>query len=232
MIFTTRSKKINVSTSIKICNHEISRVDHSKFLGIVIDDKLNWSYHINSIKNKIAKGIGVICKAKRFLSKKTLLTLYYSFIYPYLHYGISARGNTYKSYIDPLIKIQKRAIRIISSARHDAHSEPLFCELNLLPLCKIYIMNVQMFMFKYYHGLLPKVFENMFTSNTSVHEHYTRQQVKYHSPLWRLEIVRRGIRIQGARFWNYMLDKINYMCSPLTYKFHLKRFLLNNGIDL
>ena len=89
-----------------------------------------------------------------------------------------------------------------------------------------------MFMFEYYHGLLPKVFENMFTSNTSVHEHYTRQQVKYHSPIWRLEIVRRGIRIQGARFWNYMLDKINYMCSPLTYKFHLKRFLLNNGIDL
>ena len=64
MLFTTKRKKLSQQIAIQISNHEISRVDHTKFLGVVIDDKLNWSYHINSIKNKIAKGIGVISKAK------------------------------------------------------------------------------------------------------------------------------------------------------------------------
>ena len=207
MIFTPKRKKIIAPTSIKICDHEITRVDHSKFLGIMIDDKLSWSFHINTIKNKIAKGIGVIYKARRLLSKKTLVTLYYSFVYPYLHYGVIAWGNTYQSYLDPLVKLQKRAIRIISSAKRNEHTEPLFFNLNLLPLAKIYIMNVQLFMFKYYHGLIPDVFGNMFITNAFVHDHFTRQHIKYHSPSWRLEIVRSSIRVQGVHYWNIMLTK-------------------------
>ena len=207
-------------------------MDHSKFLGVTIDDKLNWSYHIKTIRNKIAKGIGVIYKARRLLNKKTLTTLYYSFIYPYLHYGIIAWGNTYKSYLDPLVKLQKRAIRIISSSRRDAHTEPIFKELKLMNLSNVYVMNVLMFMYKYKHGFLPVVFGDMFISNSSIHGHYTRQSNNFHSPYWRLEIVRRSIRVQGVLYWNFMLNNIDYRCSLVTYKYHLKRYLLDNRLDL
>ena len=60
------------------------------------------------IKRKIAKGFGVICKAKRIMKKETLVTLYYSFVYPYLQYGVIAWGNTYDNVINPLFKLQKR----------------------------------------------------------------------------------------------------------------------------
>ena len=116
MLFTTKGKKVSKDISIKISNQEITQVDHTKFLGVIIDDKLNWSYHIKAIKNKIAKGIGVIFKARRYLNQKTLITLYYSFVYPYVHYGILAWGKTYNVHLDPLIKMQKRAVRVISSS--------------------------------------------------------------------------------------------------------------------
>ena len=180
----------------------------------------------------MAKGIGVICKARKFLNKKTLITLYYSFIYPYVHYGIIAWGNTYSVYLDPLIKMQKKAVRIISSASRDAHTEPLFKDLKLLNLANVYALNVLLFMFKHYHGLLPDVFGNMFCINATIHDHFTRQFCLYHTSYWRLEIVRRSIRIQGVRYWNFMYDNIVYECSQATYKINMKRFLIGNTLQI
>ena len=209
----------------------MKRVDHTKFLGVIIDDKLNWSFHINSIKNKIAKGIGVIYKARRLLNKSTLITLYYSFLYSYLDYGIIAWGNTYQSYLDSIIKIQKRAVRTISSASRCAHTEPIFKELVLLPLRKIYTLNVSVFMHKYHLRVLPDVFLSMFVRNSAVHAYHTRQSDLSHVPSWRLEIVCRSIRVQSVRIWNFMSDKIEYNCLPATYKCNAKRYLLKNNID-
>ena len=107
MIFKTKNKNIKHSNSVKIGREIISEVEHTKFLGVIIDNRLNWSFHINSVKRKISKGFGVICKAKRILNKETLVTLYHSFVYPYLQYGIIAWGSTYASYIDPIVKLQK-----------------------------------------------------------------------------------------------------------------------------
>ena len=63
----------------------IEQVCKAKFLGIIIDEQLNWKEHILYISNKISKAIGVIVKA-RSLGKRALLSLYYSMIYPYLTY--------------------------------------------------------------------------------------------------------------------------------------------------
>ena len=54
----------------------IKESPHIKYLGDILDNKLNWIEHIGYVKNKVAKGIGIICKARNFLTKKALLTLY------------------------------------------------------------------------------------------------------------------------------------------------------------
>ena len=51
-----------------------------KFLGVILDSKLTWSSHIQRIRNKIAKSVGIICQAKKVLQKETLVTLYKTFI--------------------------------------------------------------------------------------------------------------------------------------------------------
>ena len=48
-----------------------------------------------NLENKIAKNIGLMCRAKRFLNKESLLALYYSYIHPYLNYANLAWGSTY-----------------------------------------------------------------------------------------------------------------------------------------
>ena len=71
----------NHITSIQMDGCELNRINSIKYLGVIIDHKLNWCEHITYVKNKISKGVGIIYKARRYLNKKSLLTLYYAFIY-------------------------------------------------------------------------------------------------------------------------------------------------------
>ena len=74
MLFKS-SKKLTPSFTLQINNKTIKQVSSLKFLGFVIDSKLSWLHHINYIRKKIVKGIGIICKAKKYLNKDTLYTL-------------------------------------------------------------------------------------------------------------------------------------------------------------
>ena len=78
-----RLKQNNVS--ISLCDISLNRHDSkihtfTKFLGVIIDDKLSFSRHVSYIKNKILNGMGIIIKARKYLNKKSLLDLYHAFV--------------------------------------------------------------------------------------------------------------------------------------------------------
>ena len=61
--------------------------NEAKYLGVIIDNTLTWRQHIENIKNKINKGIGIIKKIRHFLQEDTLVSLFYAFLKPYIDYG-------------------------------------------------------------------------------------------------------------------------------------------------
>ena len=72
MIFSKRHNHADVS--IKLEGKLITRVSQTKFLGVIINDKLNWKAHISYISAKLSRAIGVIIKARN-LGKDALLSL-------------------------------------------------------------------------------------------------------------------------------------------------------------
>ena len=60
---------------------------------------------------KISRTVAFICKLRQFLPRHTLLTIYRSLVTPYLTYGLIAWGQACKSYLEKLLKLQKRALR-------------------------------------------------------------------------------------------------------------------------
>ena len=69
-----------VKDGTKIQGNIIDHVNATQFLGIIIDNKLNWSGHINNIK-KISKSLGIIYKIQSFLNRITLRSLYHTFVF-------------------------------------------------------------------------------------------------------------------------------------------------------
>ena len=60
--------------------------------GVIINDTLYWSPRVTYSSKKIAKGIGIILKARKVFNNETLSSLYYTFVYPYLNYCIHIWG--------------------------------------------------------------------------------------------------------------------------------------------
>ena len=83
MVFHTARIKSKTG-KISIRNNAIDEVKSTKFLDVIIDDKLKWTEHIQYIKNKISKSIGILIKIRPYLDKVTLRNLYFTFVYPYL----------------------------------------------------------------------------------------------------------------------------------------------------
>ena len=70
-----------------IKKYKVKRVESIKFLGVLLDKNLSWRDHIKYIENKIVKNVGLLYRAKLFLDKNSLPTLYYSYIHTYLNYA-------------------------------------------------------------------------------------------------------------------------------------------------
>ena len=72
---------------LSINNQEIKRTSYTKFLGVLLDENLSWKEHLKYTQNNIAKSIGLMYKAKPFLDKDSLLSLYFSDIHSYRNYA-------------------------------------------------------------------------------------------------------------------------------------------------
>ena len=130
-IFSGRKVRNN-DVALNIDGISINEEGSTEFMGVILDNKLNWKKHIDYVSRKSSKGIGMISKAKKYLNGDSLVTLCYSFIYPYMCYCNLIWGSTYESNLNRLIMLQKRIIRIISGTRSKEHTDPLFEKLGLL----------------------------------------------------------------------------------------------------
>ena len=175
MIFTT--KKLHTCTiSLNIDGHPITEVSKTKFLGVIIDNKLKWNEHITYIGHKISRGIGMIVKARKVLNSSALIVLYYSFIYPYLIYCNHVWGSTYEGRLDNLHLLQKKILCIIAGVKPREHTDPLYKQYGILKLKDINMYMIGHFMYKYHMDQLPRVFHDYFTLISDVHHHDTRQK--------------------------------------------------------
>jgi len=98
IIFTGPRNKLpeDPNKSIILNNIAIKRVSNVKFLGVIIDEHLTWKSHINLVKNKAAKMIGIIKRLKFTLPLSALRILYNAFVLPCLNYGIILWGEVIK----------------------------------------------------------------------------------------------------------------------------------------
>jgi hypothetical protein len=156
-----------------------------------------------------------------------MLQLYYSFVYPNLHYCNLSWGNAPDATLWPIFKNQKLALRIISYTPRRCSTIPFCTKYSILRLPEIYQNSIGIFMYKYKTGLLPNIFDNFFTKNNDYHTHLTRNATKFRPPLNVTQHGTRFIKTTGVAFWNLIEDSISEHQKIGTFKSQLKRFILD-----
>ena len=172
MIFHMPQRKLNPPI-IKIDEIQLEPISNFNFLGIIINENINWSKHINKISYSISKTIGIIRKLKNVLPSSVLLTIYNSLILPQLTYGILVWG--YES--NCIFKLQKMALRAMTSSKYNAHTNPLFKKMHLLKVGDIHTVQQLKFFYKLTQNNLPAYFNSfLIRRQHNIHEHLTRNR--------------------------------------------------------
>ena len=81
-------------------------------------------------------------------------------------------------YIDPIIVLQKEAVRIITFSCYNAHTSPILKHLYIMKFRDVIHYLNHVFMFKFYYNLLPSTLHYFFTSISSRHKYNTRLSSK------------------------------------------------------
>ena len=116
---------------------------------------MSWKHHIDRVIIKVSRPVGLIAKLRHFLPMHTLLNIYQALIAPYLTYCLTVWDQACKSYLDKLLKLQKRALRFIYFSDHNEHAIPLFVDPHILPLEFVYYESVANLMFDVRNGIAP-----------------------------------------------------------------------------
>ena len=132
IVFGNKNSTINAQVYIE--NNAITEVKHTKFLGVLLDNDLSWNKQILTVENKVSKGIGLLYIMKNKLDNIPLKMLYSTLILPYLDYCSEIWANTYKSRLDKLVTLQKKAIRIIDGLNYRDHTGHAFQKWKVLKL--------------------------------------------------------------------------------------------------
>ena len=75
IIFGNRTIPVSVQLKLLLDDNVLERVTCTTFLGVFLDEKLNWVQHVNHVANKISKGLGMMGRCRKFLSNDVLLLL-------------------------------------------------------------------------------------------------------------------------------------------------------------
>ena len=147
MVFKPGQKRKSHDIQLLINDYKLDQVKETIFLGVILDESLNWKSEISHVANKVSKSIGIIRKSNFYLSTNSLRTLYFSLVYPYFFYCNLVWASTYKSNLVRLEILQKRVVRTISKTHFYGHTDPIFRKVGILKFHDMHLLQLGLFMY-------------------------------------------------------------------------------------
>jgi len=122
-----------------------------KYLGVLIDSRLDWSFHVLLIKRKLLYAYNMFFKIRKIVPIDILRLLYFSFVHCHLQYCVISWGTANNSVLQPLSLLQNNILRIMTFSKYRCHITPLHKKLKILKLNDIYQFELAKFMHKFHH---------------------------------------------------------------------------------
>ena len=136
-------------------------VQTHKHLGVYISDKCDWQAHLEYIQTEASSHVHLLTSLKFVLDRKSLYTMYFSFIRPILKYADVVWHNCTQQQMNDLEKIQIEAGRIVSGATKLVTLDQLYQELGWLKLSERRKLHKIFLFYKMENGLAPDYLEEL-----------------------------------------------------------------------
>lgn len=166
VFFRGKSRHINFG-DVVLDNYDINFTDEARFLGAVVDSCFTWKQHVEYTASKLNSAYYAIGSLKSNFDRDTLMTVYYSLVYPHLSYAVVVWGQSVDC--GRLFIIQKRIVRLIFNINSRSSCREAFRSMNILTLASVYLLKVLTYIHENRHIL---------QTHSDKHGHYTRGRLK------------------------------------------------------
>ena len=249
VIFAAKNKPLK-NITLLINKKAIQQKDFVKYLGVLIDSKLTFKEHIMAISKKVSRITGAMYRIRNYVNDNTLRMIYFSLIYPHFIYGIPIWGNADNIHIDPLLKLQKKAIRIISNKMDNIQtvyklsgdpdifwlidtfekqpSLPIFNSLNILKIQDIFKAETLKFVYDSLNKNNPSQFHEYFHYPTNIYNTAANRNGLLDTPLVRTVTYGiKSIKYTGCVLWNTLPDLSKNSQSKKSFSKQVKKYFIS-----
>ena len=166
-------------------------------------------------------------RLKNTIPRQILKTIYNSLIEPHLSYAITSWGNINAKEMARLQLQQKQAIRCITKAKYNSHTNRLFRNLHILKIKDIFQLSCIKFYNKVKRNMTPIYFKQRLPQNSQLHSHFTRNSQNLHIFNRSTELKHQLIKVKIPLIWNSISEQLNCTSNLRTVYSEIKEFLIS-----
>lgn len=205
MIFSRDEVNVNQSQKVKMGTDEIERVETIKYLGVIMDEKLNFEEQASVCIKKTASKVNFLYRISKKMPMETKKIVYNTIIKPQFEYCSTIYFTCKKELIEEMQKIQNRALRIILSCEWRTPRNTMLQTVNIMSIMQNIKYNVMVIIYKMINGMLPLYLSSNLIHTRQIHSVNTRQNSNntLRLPPFRLEQTKRNIFYYGIHTTNY-----------------------------
>lgn len=229
LMFFNSKPKVDLE-ALTFSGERIEWVSEFKYLGLVINNRMSYSSHIDRICTKISQFIGVFFNLNKILPQDVLVLLYHTFILPHLMLHIVLWGKAPEVHLNKLRVKQNKLLRAILNVEMvngvpQRGSMSMYNELGLLTVDNLFKYQLFRFLNSLLNGNMPSFYNLLLRPLLSSHNYSTRAR-RFRHPLVACEVERRAVAHQLV----LMYDEIDFNFLSLNIHGALsqyRRFLLS-----
>lgn len=200
---------------INLGTARIDFVESAMFLGIRLDNTLNWCSHIDGLCKKINSACHAISSLKNKLPSDELWNVYYALVHSIISYGILCWGQAVER--DRVFVLQKRVLRLIYGIKYTETCRIVFRAKNILTLNSIYIQKLLC------HVHMHK---DTYYKTNMVHSHNTRNRENLACGDFSYIKFKKSPDYIGVKLYNLLPHKYKETASKEAFKKNIRGLLL------
>ena len=214
-----RSKVEKIPKKLNFGDKCISNEKTVKYLGVTLDEHLNWNEHVENVCTSLKKCYGIFYGIKKYINTQQVRTIYYSLVYSKIIYALAAYGHTKRENIIKIQTLQNKLLRILAKKHYMYPTNRLHNELKILKVEDLVDQELLTFTFNFRNERLPPKFDNYFSFRSNLQKIQTRN-IKNHmiTPIARTNYGEQTVKVKGSLLWNQLPTSLSTLSNVKLFR--------------
>ena len=223
---------------ITVGNDNVKPVNKVRNLGAILDSKLSFDAHINTVCKTSYAHLRAISKIRRYISEENARSLVQALVISRIDSLNALLVGLPDRALKPLIRVQNTAARLITKTRKYDHISPILRKLHWLPVPQRIQFKVLIMTFKCVHGLAPGYLSDLLQihvpnrSQRSIHQLQLIVPQPQYSKFGKAKYFDRSFQASATKLWNELPTDLRCHDRLSTFRKALKTHLFRNAYGL